>query len=103
VILTATRLIYAALIAFVLVSGLLVLWRRGADDLDAWGTFIARVIRGDRLDQPRRTADHSISGRRISSPAGPSPPEAADGTSGSSTRPNRSMYACLRSPHGGLS
>lgn len=68
-ILTATGLIYASFIAFVLVSGHLILWRRGADDLDAWGTFITRVIRGDQLDQRRRVADHSIKGRRIGSQA----------------------------------
>ena len=58
-ILTATGLIYAALIVFVLVSGLVVLWRRGADDLDAWGIFVMRVIRGDRLDRHRRLPEHS--------------------------------------------
>jgi hypothetical protein len=55
--LTATGLIYTALIVFVLVSGLVVLWRRGADDLDAWGIFVVRVFRGDRRDRHRRPPD----------------------------------------------
>jgi len=45
-------LIFGAILIFVLVSGLVVLWRRGADDLDAWGVFVMRVLRGER----RRTA-----------------------------------------------
>jgi hypothetical protein len=41
-------IIFGFILIFVLVSGLVVLWRRGADDLDAWGLFISRVLRGDR-------------------------------------------------------
>jgi hypothetical protein len=44
---TSAIIIGFALI-FVLVSGLIVLLRRGADDLDAWGRFVSRVLYGDR-------------------------------------------------------
>jgi len=40
--------LFALILVFVLVSGLVVLWRRGADDLDAWGLFVMRVLRGER-------------------------------------------------------
>jgi uncharacterized iron-regulated membrane protein len=39
----------AAVLLFALVSGLVVLWRRGASDLDAWGLFVVRVLRSDRV------------------------------------------------------
>lgn len=35
------------ILTFVLVSGLVVLLLRGAADLDSWGLFVARVLRGD--------------------------------------------------------
>lgn len=37
----------SALLTLLLASGLLVLWRRGAEDLDAWGRFVSRILRGD--------------------------------------------------------
>jgi hypothetical protein len=43
-----TSELFTLIIVFVLVSGLVVLWRRGADDLDAWGLFVMRVLRGER-------------------------------------------------------
>ena len=42
-----TALILGFIVIFMLVSGLIVLWRRGRDDLDAWGLVISRVLRGD--------------------------------------------------------
>lgn len=36
----------AAVVLFVLAAGLLILWRKGRRDLDAWGDFINRVFRG---------------------------------------------------------
>jgi hypothetical protein len=44
----AAAIILGFIFIFVLVSGLVVLWRRGADDLDAWGLFVSWVLRGDR-------------------------------------------------------
>ena len=44
----ASAIIIGLILIFVLVSGLIVLWRRGADDLGAWGLFVSRVLRGDR-------------------------------------------------------
>lgn len=49
----ASAIILGFIFVFVLASGLVVLWRRGADDLDAWGLFVSRVLRGDH--QPTRT------------------------------------------------
>jgi hypothetical protein len=43
-----TGIILAVILALVLLSGLVVLWRRGPDDLDAWGLFVTRVLRGER-------------------------------------------------------
>jgi hypothetical protein len=50
------------IIGFVLVAGLVVLWRRGADDLDAWGLFVMRVLRGERRrgDGQRRDKDLDV-------------------------------------------
>jgi hypothetical protein len=44
------------ILIFVLVSGLVILLRRGAE-LDAWGSFVAHVLRGDR----RRIEDKTSS------------------------------------------
>ncbi len=54
--LQTSAIIFGSILIFVLVSGLIVLWRRGADDLDAWGLFVSRVLRGDRqaARKPRR-------------------------------------------------
>ena len=46
--LQTSAIIFGFILIFALVSGLVVLWRRGADDLDAWGLFVSRVLRGDR-------------------------------------------------------
>ena len=40
--------LFAAIVLFTLTSGLVVLWWREADDLDAWGMFVMRVLRGER-------------------------------------------------------
>jgi uncharacterized iron-regulated membrane protein len=40
-------IIFSFIMIFMLVSGLIVLWRRSRDDLDAWGLFIFRVLRSD--------------------------------------------------------
>ena len=45
--LQTSAIIFGFVLIFVLVSGLIVLWHRGADDLDAWGLFVSRVLRGD--------------------------------------------------------
>jgi hypothetical protein len=42
-----SAIISGFILTFVLVSGLVVLFLRGADDLDSWGLFVARVLRGD--------------------------------------------------------
>jgi hypothetical protein len=70
--LQTSAVIFGSIIIFVLVAGLIVLWRRGADDLDAWGLFVSRVLRGDR--RPTRELPHSAPGRFARdqrSPAGP--------------------------------
>jgi hypothetical protein len=41
-------IIIGFVLIFVLVSGLIVLLHRGADDLDARGLFVSRVLHGDR-------------------------------------------------------
>ncbi len=46
--LQTSALISALILIFVLTSGLIILWRRGADDLDAWGLFVSRILRGDK-------------------------------------------------------
>jgi uncharacterized iron-regulated membrane protein len=43
-----SAIIFGCILIFVLVSGLIVLWHRGPDELDAWGLFVSRVLRGDR-------------------------------------------------------
>jgi hypothetical protein len=42
--LQTSAVIFGLIMIFTLVSGLVVLWRRGRDDLDAWGLFISRVL-----------------------------------------------------------
>jgi hypothetical protein len=37
--LQTSAIIFGFILIFVLVSGLVLLWRRGADDLDAWGAL----------------------------------------------------------------
>ncbi len=41
--------LFLIVLLFVLVSGLYVLCRRGASDLEAWGRFVSQVLRGDRV------------------------------------------------------
>ena len=43
-----SAIIIGFVLIFVLISGLIVLLHRGADDLDAWGIFVSRVLHGDR-------------------------------------------------------
>ena len=40
--------LFAIIVIFVLISGLVILLRRGPDELEAWGAFVTRVLRGDR-------------------------------------------------------
>jgi hypothetical protein len=54
----ASAIIFGFILTFVLVSGLIVLWRRGPDDLDAWGLFVSRVLRGDRQSTRKPARDH---------------------------------------------
>jgi len=42
----AAGLIFVFILIFALVSGLVILWLRGPDDLEAWGLFVGRVLRG---------------------------------------------------------
>ena len=49
-------LLFAIIVMFVLVSGLVILWRRGPDELDAWGAFVTRVLRGDRRSIERKAS-----------------------------------------------
>jgi hypothetical protein len=49
-------LLFAIIVTFVLVSGLVILWRRGPDELDAWGAFVTRVLRGDRRSIDRQAS-----------------------------------------------
>jgi hypothetical protein len=58
VILQAWAIIFGLILTFVLISGLVVLWHRGADDLDAWGLFVSRVLRGDRQSTRKPLRDH---------------------------------------------
>jgi hypothetical protein len=58
VILQAWAIIFVLILIFVLVSGLVVLWYRGADDLEAWGLFVSRVLRGDRQSTRKPPRDH---------------------------------------------
>lgn len=51
--------LFAAIVLFTLTSGLVVLWWREADDLDAWGMFVMRVLRGERR---RGNSDRDQSG-----------------------------------------
>jgi hypothetical protein len=43
-----SAIIFGFIVIFMLISGLIVLWRRGRDDLDAWGLFISRVLHGNQ-------------------------------------------------------
>jgi hypothetical protein len=52
-------IIFGFIVIFMLVSGLIVLWRRGRDDLDAWGLFISRVLRGDHQSPRKPPHDHN--------------------------------------------
>jgi hypothetical protein len=47
-------IIFGFIMIFMLVLGLIVLWRRCRDDLDAWGSY-PRVLRGD--PQPTRNPE----------------------------------------------
>ena len=51
----ASVIAFTVILLFVLASGLVVLWRRGAGDLDAWGLFVVRVLRGDPRNTNKRT------------------------------------------------
>jgi hypothetical protein len=55
VVITVEVLVVLVIILFVFVAGLLILWRKGAGDLDAWGVFVSRVIRGERSSMSRRS------------------------------------------------
>jgi hypothetical protein len=63
--------IFCCIPILALASGLVVLWRRGADDLDAWGLFVSRVLRGDR--RPARELPRGAAGRypRAAQPTDP--------------------------------
>lgn len=39
---------FLAVLFFVLLAGLVILWRRGPRELAAWGQFVSTVIRGAR-------------------------------------------------------
>lgn len=54
--LLAPVIILSFILMFVLVSGLIVLWRRGAGDLDAWGLFVLRILHGDARFTPEAAA-----------------------------------------------
>jgi hypothetical protein len=58
VMIQASAVIFGFILIFVFVSGLIVLWRRGAYDLDAWGIFVSRVLRGDRRSTRKPPRDH---------------------------------------------
>lgn len=45
-----------AVLLFVLLAGLVILWRRGPGDLAAWGQFVSTVIRGARPRSASRIA-----------------------------------------------
>jgi hypothetical protein len=53
-----SAIIFGSIVIFMLVSGLIVLWHRGPDDLDAWGLFISRVLHGDRPSSQGPPLDH---------------------------------------------
>jgi hypothetical protein len=73
--LQAPAIVVGVILIFVLASGLLVLWRRGIDDLEAWGRFVSRILRGDT--QPSERPLHGSGDEPI-----PRPPavEGADGS-----------------------
>jgi hypothetical protein len=73
--LEAPAIVVGGILIFVLASGLLVLWRRGVDDLEAWGRFVSRILRGDT--QPIERPLHGSGDESI-----PRPPtmERADGS-----------------------
>jgi hypothetical protein len=55
--LQAPAIVVGMIFILVLASGLFVLCRRGADDLEAWGQFVSRILRGDNQSghrPPRR-------------------------------------------------
>jgi hypothetical protein len=54
----AAMVLMGVILIFVLISGLVILLRRGPAELDAWGTFVARVLRGDRRSiDPQASTD----------------------------------------------
>jgi len=56
--LLTSAIIFGFIVIFMLVSGLIVLWHRGSEDLDAWGLFIARVLHGDRPSTQEPPLNH---------------------------------------------
>jgi hypothetical protein len=52
--------LFAIILIFVLVSGLIILLRRGPEELDAWGAFVTRVLRGDRRSIERKASSDDI-------------------------------------------
>jgi hypothetical protein len=59
VILQTSAIIFGFIVIFMLVSGLIVLLRRGRDDLDAWGLFISRVLHGGPSNNSNPPLDHN--------------------------------------------
>lgn len=57
--LQTSAIIFGFIVIFMLVSGLIVLLRRGRDDLDAWGLFISRVLHGDPQTTQNPPRDHN--------------------------------------------
>ena len=48
--------LFAIIVIFVPISGLVILLRRGPDELEAWGAFVTRVLRGDRRSIDRQAS-----------------------------------------------
>lgn len=47
--LQTSAIVFGFILIFVFVSGLIVLWCRGIDDLEAWGIFVSRILHGGPL------------------------------------------------------
>jgi len=52
----AAVVLMSVIVIFVLISGLVILLRRGPVELDAWGAFVARVLGGDRRSIDRQAS-----------------------------------------------
>jgi hypothetical protein len=55
--LQTSAIVFGSILIFVLVSGLIVLWCRGTDDLEAWGIFVSRILHGGPLSTQKRPRD----------------------------------------------